>query len=557
MAVHVLSVVLLSAGVALLAFLIASPAHANVTRWGCWPTWRTIALVTTFLVAASTPGSGRRRWIAHGLAVAACVALWTSDRVLGMGDGIQWRRLAVPGFIGASCPLASLANAMLVDWFGPRVLDWLAPVLGVVSTVVWMRASCRIVPDTRLHRLIAAAVWVASGNMLLFHFGYVEMTQLGIPFWILALDHLVRAYGDEEHRGRRAWHAAVHGGLAASIHLIYMAQWLAVLVACRLLVSRARGTPAILRPCLGGVVVVFALTCLVIEIRGCAWFEGNIQGGFDNDYLTPILGADGSPFTAPGLLSLEHIDWIANAIALACPLLAVVAVAVALQFARCGRRTPVPVPFVVAACGYCAYASLYSFDLGWPIDADLMLATSPGLLLFVVAAAGGLRVATVRSRLLVAAMSLGACLPTWSLAVRLVRPTDRAASQNRPEASLVCEGMSAGEAPHVVDLRGTHRARFTVGGPPRALFWLIHGRAQVAAGGHPYGGSCDVSWEGSTTEGAILHHGILDDSGRAEVELVVESQAADAPTGVQGLVLGHVVGQVAQMTAAIYLRFDD
>lgn len=552
-----------------LALFAAWPWTGFASTFGHWTQrlepWLPLPLAG-FVAAATLLADRRRRW--GRLVAAGClVAAWSSFRVLTMGDGHWWRDAAANGTVTFAEPLASHLNILLFRLGGPAALEWCPPVFGFLTTLAWLWATDGVVarlPRPVLGRCLAALLWISSGVHIAFFHRYVEQTQIGVPLLLLGIVWLHRwshavAAAPEGHglSGRDFVRGAAALLLAALLHLMYVGMFVAAVGAAWLVGLRQGARTSLVRllAVVGAVVAAAAAIVLLLRCGPFTPFAGSVAGGADDAWLTPWTGADGS-WTAPGaMLSPQHLALVAFLLWLGVPAVLPFAFAVLCPTSR--ARTEAALVSVAAGSAWIAFVATFGFDLGWPTDADLMLAMSVALswlvanwLLPALAAAGaGMRALGIAGLLL-------AVVSTWSVLTPLVRPVGANLSQaNSAQAALQLGGQQpfVGPGPFRVPAIDGDTVDLRASGPPGAVFCVFQGAPAPAHEGQPYGGVYDIRFP-KLEPPWLVHGGSFDASGQAVVPFVVRPLPDGTWPGVQMIVFGLPAPRTTATSAAIYFE---
>ncbi|MCB9884311.1 MAG: hypothetical protein H6838_02400 [Planctomycetes bacterium] len=453
--------------------------------------------------------------------------LWVSCRAMPLGDAYLWRRHAGDGVVTWSEMGSSALYALVARLLGPGAIEWLSPLAGIVATWCWLQvlASLRRAgePATRITVLGDLLVWMGSGVMVTFCFGYVEHTQWGVAPLLLACGSWSR-YPHAALPGRAFAIGASWLGLAAMMH----AQYVGLLVAIPLLALAnvpRRGLRAALLDLVSGVIAVLAVAAGVfglVWLSGLRIVSGHVHGGADGQLLMPF-GA---------LLGAEHLTLVGLVLLFAVPALAAACLVVlfSLRTALAGVRGG---GIELLAAGYVAFVVLMQFDLGWPQDVDLMVTMSAPLSLLVARLLHhGLDRAhrPIRSALLLGLFAL--LFSTWSIAGPLLRPIDApVAQQNQPGATLLLTG------------RDGDQVTLEVRGPAGAPFVVFEGPPSPGYSGFAYSGRIDLRLADKLLDTPKVAAGTLDAQGIATVRYAPRRDAGGALLAVQAMVSQPVASQ--------------
>jgi hypothetical protein len=563
------SALLVTAAGVVLALLAAWPWTGFASTFGHWaqrPEPRLLLPLAGF-VAAATLLAGRWRWWGRLVAAGCLAAAWSSFRVLTMGDGHWWRDAAANGTVTFAEPLASHLNILLFRLGGAEALEWCPPVFGFLATQAWLWATDDVVarlPRPVLGRCLAALLWVSSGVHIAFFHRYVEQTQIGVPLLLLGIVWLQRwshAVDAAPARGRVSSRDFARGAaallLATLLHLMYVGMFVAAVGAAWLVGLRHGSRASLVRllAVVGAVVAAAAATVLLFRLGPFTPFAGSVAGGADHAWLTPWTGADGSWTGQGAMLSPQHLALVAFLLWLGAP--AVVPFALAVLRPGSRARTEAALAPVAAGCAWIAFVATFGFDLGWPTDADLMLAMSVALswlvaswLLPALAGAGAATRALGIAGLLLAVAS------TWSVLTPLVRPVGTNVSQaNSAQAALQLGGNEpfVGPGPFRVPAADGDIIDLRASGPAGAVFCVFQGAPAPAHEGQPYGGVYDIRFP-KLEPPWLVHGGSFDASGQAVVPFVVRPLPDGAWPGVQMIVFGLPAPRTTATSAAIYFE---
>lgn len=543
-------------------------AAASATLFAIWPwtgfgatfgTWVGLPYASMLFwlalyLAMATFGHGRgRARIAWRIAAAtALLGVWSTFRVLSMGDDHWWRKATSEGTYTYAEPLSSALHALVCAVGGAEAIEWIAVVFGWLATIAWLQATDRLRETgerERLARSIAALVWVSSGVCGTFFARYVEHSQLGVPLLVLGLANLtlwsravaVANAGDlASLPRRRLLVGAAQLALAACLHLQFVGMLVAG-VGGALVVGARRGLRNLVADMAAIALVVLALggaTVVGLRLSPLHPYFGSVAGGADGHWLVPPAAMFGA----------EHLALTANILLFAAPLL-LPAIVVWLA-----RRRAAELALLAPALAYCGFVATYGFDLGWPVDLDLMVAMSPSLSLPIVVVLMRAVAWPRAGRLAVLAALAVATWSTWSVIGPLVRPIGADLSQqNSADATLQIVGVPPGRAPVVVEVTEGDRLTLVAHGAPGALFWILKGLPHPVFSGFPYGSVSDIELPGGFTKAALLQAGALDESGSATVTWQVEALADGSLPALQMLVFPPGRNGRSVASAAFYL----
>ncbi len=379
----------------LLACALLPPGRLRVFTWGQLPPLRHALVALAFLGLAAACRWRPGRALPHALMAATLGAAWISLGSQPLGDHDAWRNLAHTATLTLSEPLANLAFRLAQAGFGPHGLDYVAPCFGVLTALAYLGFVERaVVPLAQGHagfaRVFAAAAFVLSGLPLLFFRGYVENAFLSLPPLFLGLAAL-HGYAD----GSKA--AALRAGLLARAGVWLALAMLVHGVSAPSLVAAACATacvhPPWLRPKAWAMdlarLLLVVLSCMALVLgflwlMGFSFHEGHALGGADQSHFTPLVregAALGYPFA---MFDFAHFVDVGDILVCVLPLWPCLFLLarrqVREQAAELLDRTPA---LGVAAFGALLCTFLFGFDLGFPLDYDLMaVMPAPALLLW-------------------------------------------------------------------------------------------------------------------------------------------------------------------------------
>jgi len=545
--------------------LFVFPTDCLWLHWAGAPPFRVVLAVAGFVTVAVVCARRTSSWRWHAVAATCLFAGWASCRVLTMGDAYWLRRAAADGVVTASSPGSGLLCHLTAMAFGMPALEWIAPVCGWLATFLWMSTT-----TPRLGRVegvspadasrVTGLLWLGAGVCAVFFHGHVEHTQPGVPLMIVGIDRLRSSLLVPPQVGGTGGRGSLLLGMAALtcaalMHLQFAG--LAVVAAGAVLAGRARlraGLPMDLVASAAAVVACVAAGRVVLHLSGCTLVAGDVHGGPDGALLVPLRGADGSWFGEGALLSRSHTTLVAGALLFAAPAAFAWALGAVVPAWRRANWSPDELVLAAGACAYLAFLASCGFDLGWPLDVDLMVTMSPALLVFLAeplarataAGAGRWR------RAVWGLLALGV-VSTWALVGPLVRARgDDLSQDNTALATLRVDGVGSGRGPFRVRFDAETPVLLEVAGPPGAPFGVFRGRPRPVAGGHPYGGVADIDLGPTLTPDLLVFQGLLDADGRATFSWrALPFEDGELP-GIQALIGQRERWKMERMSAAFY-----
>ena len=320
-----------------------------------------------------------------GVLAAALTAWNLTTLVQPLGDHVSNLALAQSGGAWMANPTSAAVNRGVFLCFGLGAVDYIAPAAGGMAwwavLVLAMRSlATDDTPSPRLARLLP----LLGGMQLVFYRGFIELTQAGMPFAVLALFGL-RAYDlDAGRRGRALVHGALWLGVAVSFHgafFAFLPAFLAVVGWHHWRQPRRLAQHIVLT----GVPLAVVVSGLLASLwaLGVGLEAGHLSGGGDGALMVPL---DGAGFRY-ALFSVAHLGEVANILLVAAPLLALAPLVMVAPASRKALSVWLGANrwLLMASLGCLGFSGLLGFDLGHPADLDLMLCTGAP---FLVRAAG-------------------------------------------------------------------------------------------------------------------------------------------------------------------------
>lgn len=481
---------------ALVILGLSSPADLWVARFHETPPWIVFPFVGVYLIVtmfyrAKMSGPGRSR----NVGLAACLfCIYESCRAAPLGDHLNCWSSARGNLINASEPGANAFYHVVYHALGPDAVCHVGPVLGALTAYLVLSLCDRCFAstghlhlDSPLQRRACALLYLGCGTHLTFFNGYIENTQPGVPLLVLFLGNLYQYLARDDHGviGRQAWahprlaiatvclSAAcfVHGQGFFLLPVLPLALWIR-----RLDQGHLRRGIAETLFALGVGLLTLVVLFGVVRGLGLELITGMPLGREDDTWLVPLFRV--SSTTGMQFLDTAHLQQTANIALQATPLSLFTPLLVASLLLR--RRIPTRPRWLVClpALGYVGFILLFEFDLGVPVDYDLML--SMGFVLGLAILDPWLRIAG-RSSIL-AVLTLSALLGTTALswAVMSTFLTSVIAEPEPVDARFgyaKLNGVSStGVEPTIIKVPPVNGVlEFEMHGPPGALVSLVSG----------------------------------------------------------------------------------
>lgn len=361
-----------------LILALAAPMDAWVRDYHAWP--GLLGIVTTIAVLAAVftplPRVGQ-----HLLLTAIVGAYHLLTRVQPLGDYTKWIHTAEGNLAALSDLLANVIYRGAHLLGGATALEFVAPVCGVWFTFLFLRVADRLCARENdiVSRRFADLSCLAGSQVLLYGRGYVENTQLSLPFVLLAVlplcDYRIAKNPRRKILTATLWlsiGAAVHGQVIALLPAVPFVLWLAA----------GERTP---KQRLIDFAFAAALCAATLGAAvGVTWLLGfYVHFG----HIHPLLFVPWSPhpLSRYALLELTHLRFVGNLLWLASPLVAAAPLMLLTPSRRkrwldALREAPA---LLVLALGYCGYTFFVLFALQFPRDFDLALSLGIVVHLFV------------------------------------------------------------------------------------------------------------------------------------------------------------------------------
>ena len=344
-----------------------------------------LALLAAAVVLGVLGPARMRRWAFNLCLSALLTAIYLSATVPPLGDHDLWLRIAQQDHATVAELLANvtyrLARLLHVHpYLVPPAFGFLAA-LAYLTTVDEVLADRPKVQRPRA-KALCSVLYIASGVQAVFFRGYVENTQLAVPFLLTAICLLLRYV---RRSGAGLDLMIIPGAGVMTLAALFHGQD-AFLLPGLLFAAAVRRLPA--RECKGlaGDVLLAGLTVAVVgggtldavRAAGFVTATGNVHwqpGSMFVALWRPLAAQD--DFT---MFSFDHLLQVANIVAVVFPAFPLAAITLV---ALPARSTSKPESLLaVLALGYLAFAFLWNFSLGFPNDYDLMISLSTPLVLF-------------------------------------------------------------------------------------------------------------------------------------------------------------------------------
>jgi hypothetical protein len=528
---------------ALLALLFAPREVWVVQHHGAPPAvaWLPLAL---YLGIAWRTRAWRGSFARRALLAAALLALYGTLRVGHFGDHDGHVHHAGTPILDVAEPLASWLYHAVRAALGVTAMQYVAPLTGAASALVWLAvgdALLRAEDDRGYARksALVALCYLASGVHLVFSVNFIEKTLLGIPFIGLYVLGLLR-YGDRVQASAPAvpalLAAAAALGVACLMHgqSAFLIPTLVIAIAC--LRGRSGWRAALRDVCAAGfLMLAMAVACLTaLWLAGFALIPGHSVGGSDASRLVPLQPIDGPTFRFV-MFSMAHLVDVANILLLAAPL----ALAGPLHLLRPAAASVARDRRLLAlvSLGGVSFIACWNYDLGFPLDWDLMLTLAVPLQLTLLGSlvANGTRGLGA----LWAVAGIGAVLSWAVIGSFTTSQFDPHGQGNSDAARLEVDGVGAGTegGPFTVTVPVTApTVSLAVHGPAGARFVVYSGSRNPAGFGRATIGTLEIGTPPDLRDLGVVFAGTLDAAGSAAREVTFEATGPGPLANLQAVV---------------------
>lgn len=268
-------------------------------------------------------------------------------------------------------------------------IKYVAPAFGAITCFIYFILGNKLLPDSSpvyfyfLYRLN----FLATGFCILYYFGYIENTLLSIPFTLLYVYFSIRFL----ERKNAALSQMVFASIFLGIACLFHGQNTFLLPsACLFIIfdglKNKRTARIIVRNILIIIISVLLLVGGVIFgvlFAGYGISSGNISGGGDAKMFVPVFSYSSTIYTRFLMFSFEHLFDISNILMHCSPVAIVLSVFLIGLFLKGGFHTfskrilseynPILLVLGVLFFCYFIFIFLWNFDLGFPVDLDLMV----------------------------------------------------------------------------------------------------------------------------------------------------------------------------------------
>lgn len=268
------------------------------------------------------------------------------------------------------------------------------PFAGFISALVAFAIIDELSKDSQGVRhtnkaLLGNTLYLATSVHLLFFREYLEMAQVAIPFLLASLLYGIRyARPEEAHSQRSLALCATFLGLASATHgaNTFLLPIIPLLILFRRLprvqfrtLFRDAGLS------LKTLLIAPIFMCGIVALFGIQLTAGDIYGGGDARFFVsfsgPLIG-----YERYNAFAAAHFYEIGNLLLITVPLCLVFCASALFSLKRFFRffENPAALFLGFASLGYFSLVFLHNFDLGYPVDLDLMTSMSTPFLLLTI-----------------------------------------------------------------------------------------------------------------------------------------------------------------------------
>jgi hypothetical protein len=404
------------------------PAQLRIGAYCELPPLRVLAGLAVYCLAAWRTRQLESRGRVHLLLAGILFVMHLCVQVQPLGDYTTWSTWLRLDQAGGSELLANVVYRCVYLVFGTAGTAYVAPVTGLLFSLAFLSfVETTFAPRqdaaTRV-RLVGAAVLACSGWQLLFFRGYLENTQLSLPFLVRAMSAMVELVRRNGGTGQlvkcSAWLTIAclfHGmNVPMFIALVLLVVW------CHRHRSMWRLGGQLLVIGVVGAGLVVATVCGLL-LTGFEVQAGHVQGGGDGHHFVPFVLAGLPDWYEFAMFDAAHLADVGNLCLLAAPAMVGCVLSpwsrgARRRLLRAVARQPA---LTIGGLGSASLAAIYYFDLMFPRDYDLMLGMCVPLNLLAVQCAVTVRGAA--ARWIVATIALGAVHAWAIMGALLVAPT--------------------------------------------------------------------------------------------------------------------------------------
>ena len=363
------------------------------------PPWQFLLFLPLYVLSLCLWPHDRTRVWSRALSSLILFGLYLSIRIGQYGD-LTWTEISavtgpdspVAGLMStllSSSLLAQLTYVVMVLLHLPTTV--LAPASGVACAFVFFKTIDTFFFYKEEHASkswqpsLGAFLYLGSGLHWLFFFGFLEVSFLSTPFFLLFLLFGIRYLRSDEHESRSqlllsalslSFACLIHGQntflLPALPALVLLRQW-------------GHGWRPISREvffALGAAAALVVIVVLILMLAGFTIVVGDSNGGPGGPFV-PLTIDKPTEYNWYPFFSFTHFVFVENILELLVPLSITIPFIVGLRWFRRESWSLSETFLCITSLGYFAFIVLWNFDLGFPRDVDLMLSMGVPLLLMI------------------------------------------------------------------------------------------------------------------------------------------------------------------------------
>ena len=349
-------------------------------------------VIGQYIITCSLLSKTRSHILANVICSSILFVAYIGLRIQPLGDHLHWARQAGTNILWMSELLSNLIYNLVYN--RGISIQYIAPIFGWATCLVYLHIGKEIISETNssyftfLYRLS----FLSTGTSILFYFNYIENTILSIPFSLLYLYFSIKFLKDNSKRLN-----LVAASLALSIACLFHGQNTFFIPSLYIFIIieglRNSDYKNILRNMALSTIVIIATILTAITITTMAGYQvlpGNINGGGDSAHFVPFFGADATRYTRFLMFSIGHLAEISNIVVHSSPAVLIFSIMFTYRVAARKhdyftsiRDEPVLVVTGVLTLCYLLFVILWNFDLGFPVDLDLMISLGFPLSIFI------------------------------------------------------------------------------------------------------------------------------------------------------------------------------
>ena len=315
------------------------------------------------------------------LTLAWCPIYWLLD-VTPLGDNWLAQVQIHPGCMFSEALGVAYLKILYLNglWY---VTPYIAPASGSLTTyfalrILFLLTSKAPESHVREWRFFAVCLFVSTGGHLIFFKGYLETTQLAVPFAVISSYLLLKHI--QTGLLSYAIYSAGFFSLAFLMHasnIFWFPVFFILPVYVSLVVAKRAFNFNLLIPGLLSIILIIIVLMILNEFEGFEIFAGGAAGGGDGRMFVPLFEAAGEYeryviFSKDHLSDVGAIFSVTNFLFLFAGPLYVISWKRLIESNRC-QRDIYSLFFILLFLAHFTLAFFWNFDLGFPHDFDLMV----------------------------------------------------------------------------------------------------------------------------------------------------------------------------------------